>query len=176
MAVKKKAPAKKAAPKKVAKKVVAKKAPAKKAAPKKVAKKVVAKKAPAKKAAPKKVAKKIAAKKTPAKKVAPEKVIKKVEAKKIETKKPIVKKESAKKLVVNVVETTIKPIEKNEFINLKLAKSKHENPLEHIPEEHDIEEVAHEPLTPITREEPKIGRNDPCHCGSGLKYKKCHGK
>ncbi|CAN5789841.1 preprotein translocase subunit SecA [soil metagenome] len=23
---------------------------------------------------------------------------------------------------------------------------------------------------------PKIGRNDPCHCGSGLKYKKCHGR
>jgi preprotein translocase subunit SecA len=22
---------------------------------------------------------------------------------------------------------------------------------------------------------PKIGRNDPCHCGSGKKYKKCHG-
>ena len=22
---------------------------------------------------------------------------------------------------------------------------------------------------------PKVGRNDPCHCGSGLKYKKCHG-
>src|SRR6202034_835428 len=21
----------------------------------------------------------------------------------------------------------------------------------------------------------KIGRNEPCHCGSGLKYKKCHG-
>jgi hypothetical protein len=21
---------------------------------------------------------------------------------------------------------------------------------------------------------PKIGRNDPCHCGSGNKYKKCH--
>jgi SEC-C motif len=20
----------------------------------------------------------------------------------------------------------------------------------------------------------KLGRNDPCHCGSGLKYKKCH--
>ena len=27
----------------------------------------------------------------------------------------------------------------------------------------------------ITREEPKIGRNDPCPCGSGKKYKKCHG-
>jgi molecular chaperone DnaJ len=25
-------------------------------------------------------------------------------------------------------------------------------------------------------EGPKIGRNDPCHCGSGKKYKRCHGK
>ncbi len=23
---------------------------------------------------------------------------------------------------------------------------------------------------------PKVGRNDPCHCGSGVKFKKCHGK
>ena len=23
---------------------------------------------------------------------------------------------------------------------------------------------------------PKIGRNDPCPCGSGKKYKNCHGK
>ena len=22
---------------------------------------------------------------------------------------------------------------------------------------------------------PKVGRNDPCPCGSGKKYKKCHG-
>ncbi|MDO4527180.1 MAG: YchJ family protein [bacterium] len=29
---------------------------------------------------------------------------------------------------------------------------------------------------PITREAPKIGRNDPCPCGSGKKYKKCCGK
>lgn len=28
---------------------------------------------------------------------------------------------------------------------------------------------------PVRREGPKIGRNDPCHCGSGKKYKKCHG-
>ena len=27
--------------------------------------------------------------------------------------------------------------------------------------------------TPIRREEPKIGRNDPCPCGSGKKLKKC---
>ena len=25
------------------------------------------------------------------------------------------------------------------------------------------------------RDEPKVGRNDPCPCGSGKKYKKCHG-
>jgi len=28
---------------------------------------------------------------------------------------------------------------------------------------------------PIVREGPKVGRNDPCPCGSGKKYKKCHG-
>jgi preprotein translocase subunit SecA len=26
------------------------------------------------------------------------------------------------------------------------------------------------------REGPKLGRNDPCHCGSGKKYKNCHMK
>ena len=29
---------------------------------------------------------------------------------------------------------------------------------------------------PFTRDEPKVGRNDPCYCGSGKKYKRCHGK
>ena len=28
----------------------------------------------------------------------------------------------------------------------------------------------------VRREEPKVGRNDPCPCGSGKKYKNCHGK
>ena len=28
---------------------------------------------------------------------------------------------------------------------------------------------------PYVRKTPKIGRNDPCPCGSGKKYKKCHG-
>jgi preprotein translocase subunit SecA len=32
--------------------------------------------------------------------------------------------------------------------------------------------IKHEPV----RVEPKIGRNDPCPCGSGKKYKACHGK
>ena len=29
---------------------------------------------------------------------------------------------------------------------------------------------------PIVRDKPKVGRNEPCPCGSGKKYKKCHGK
>jgi preprotein translocase subunit SecA len=29
---------------------------------------------------------------------------------------------------------------------------------------------------PVRRLEPKIGRNDPCPCGSGKKFKACHGK
>jgi preprotein translocase subunit SecA len=29
---------------------------------------------------------------------------------------------------------------------------------------------------PVKRDRPKVGRNDPCPCGSGKKYKKCHGK
>src|SRR5690606_25196452 len=28
----------------------------------------------------------------------------------------------------------------------------------------------------VVREEPKVGRNDPCPCGSGKKYKHCHGQ
>ena len=32
------------------------------------------------------------------------------------------------------------------------------------------------PVAPIRNEGPKIGRNDPCPCGSGKKYKNCHGR
>ena len=29
---------------------------------------------------------------------------------------------------------------------------------------------------PFVRQQPKVGRNEPCPCGSGKKYKQCHGK
>ena len=32
------------------------------------------------------------------------------------------------------------------------------------------------PKTPQRRELPKVGRNDPCPCGSGKKFKTCFGK
>ena len=37
-----------------------------------------------------------------------------------------------------------------------------------------VEDV--EPVEPIVRDTPKVGRNDPCPCGSGKKHKKCCGK
>jgi len=33
-----------------------------------------------------------------------------------------------------------------------------------------------EPPAQVRRVEPKVGRNDPCPCGSGKKFKLCHGK
>ncbi len=39
------------------------------------------------------------------------------------------------------------------------------------PEEQKAAQTA-----PFVREEQKIGRNEPCPCGSGKKYKQCHGK
>ncbi len=37
-------------------------------------------------------------------------------------------------------------------------------------------QLPQESVPTYKREEPKVGRNDPCTCGSGKKYKKCCGK
>ena len=37
-------------------------------------------------------------------------------------------------------------------------------------------ETEQEAAPPTKREADKVGRNDPCPCGSGKKYKRCHGK
>lgn len=34
--------------------------------------------------------------------------------------------------------------------------------------------VIHEGKTPFKKTVPDVGRNDPCPCGSGKKYKNCH--
>jgi preprotein translocase subunit SecA len=39
----------------------------------------------------------------------------------------------------------------------------------------DAPQEAERPET-FVREQPKVGRNEPCPCGSGKKYKHCHGK
>jgi preprotein translocase subunit SecA len=40
---------------------------------------------------------------------------------------------------------------------------------------HGVDPIAARPTT-AKRESEKVGRNDPCPCGSGRKYKRCHGK
>jgi preprotein translocase subunit SecA len=47
--------------------------------------------------------------------------------------------------------------------------------------EYEADEFANEenpvaPTQPFIREGGKVGRNDPCPCGSGKKFKQCHGK
>jgi preprotein translocase subunit SecA len=42
----------------------------------------------------------------------------------------------------------------------------------------ELREAAAAQPTPVRKPAaaaPRIGRNDPCPCGSGKKYKKCHG-
>ncbi len=41
--------------------------------------------------------------------------------------------------------------------------------------DHEHDHGDHAIADPYRRSEPKLGRNDPCHCGSGKKFKKCHG-
>jgi preprotein translocase subunit SecA len=38
------------------------------------------------------------------------------------------------------------------------------------------EEPNQRPKSPRKKSAGKIGRNQPCPCGSGKKYKKCHGR
>ena len=53
-----------------------------------------------------------------------------------------------------------------------------EEPREAAPVQYSHGEEVLEEEAPQTfkRKQPKVGRNDPCPCGSGKKYKHCHGK
>lgn len=42
-------------------------------------------------------------------------------------------------------------------------------------QERETPRVPDDPLNTYMRSSPKVGRNDPCPCGSGKKYKKCCG-
>lgn len=47
---------------------------------------------------------------------------------------------------------------------------------EELEDDEDYVEPWYSSDKPYVREQPKVGRNDPCPCGSGKKYKKCCGK
>jgi len=64
-----------------------------------------------------------------------------------------------------------KPIAQEPHVHGPACEQTHEHPPAHVHDrdcghDHDPQEAAQ----PYRREEPKIGRNDPCHCGSGKKY------
>ncbi len=50
---------------------------------------------------------------------------------------------------------------------------KHNEEPEVAPEVAGVSMAPGEPLRPLTRSYPKVGRNDPCPCGSGKKFKQC---
>jgi preprotein translocase subunit SecA len=52
--------------------------------------------------------------------------------------------------------------------SIKMEHANAQNPL-------DAEQSGDE-HQPFVRKEPKVGRNEPCWCGSGKKFKQCHGK
>ncbi|OVE81226.1 preprotein translocase subunit SecA [bacterium K02(2017)] len=52
------------------------------------------------------------------------------------------------------------------------TKTTQDEPTEHV----HGPNCNHQVQEPVVRDQPKIGRNDPCDCGSGKKYKKCCGK
>ena len=59
----------------------------------------------------------------------------------------------------------------------------HESPVDEIPDDHPAldQQGGNRPaqsgpsVDPIRNQGHRVGRNDPCPCGSGKKYKKCHG-
>jgi hypothetical protein len=50
-----------------------------------------------------------------------------------------------------------------------------EHALAHGHAHHHPDDDDEQPQEPYVRAAPKVGRNDPCPCGSGKKFKKCHG-
>ncbi len=71
---------------------------------------------------------------------------------------------------VEEVTGTLKSPEKVEYHHAAYKQSFDESPTEESPQE-DKEKTQ-----PFVREGGKVGRNQPCPCGSGKKYKQCHGK
>jgi preprotein translocase subunit SecA len=62
-------------------------------------------------------------------------------------------------------------------VNVQYHHAPYEEALgEEAPVEEGEAEERPEKMQPFVRQGGKVGRNDPCPCGSGKKYKQCHGK
>ncbi|MHB1845027.1 MAG: preprotein translocase subunit SecA [Deltaproteobacteria bacterium] len=76
-------------------------------------------------------------------------------------------------VVGNLLRVQPRPTESPEQLERQLEARRHQQRMQ---ETHGTQEEAAsaKPQT-VQRQTPKVGRNDPCPCGSGKKYKKCHG-
>ncbi|WP_462323291.1 preprotein translocase subunit SecA [Desulfoplanes sp.] len=77
-------------------------------------------------------------------------------------------------LLFRIKENTFQPLTRLQLQVVKEEEFKHE-------EQKDLqyaggEEPGQEKKEPVRRSAPKVGRNDPCSCGSGKKYKHCCGR
>ncbi len=63
-----------------------------------------------------------------------------------------------------------KPLTKNERLLAQVAMKKYSILTDFTPKP-----ISNKHLSPVIKNEIKMGRNDPCSCGSGKKFKKCHG-
>ncbi|MEM5818151.1 MAG: SEC-C metal-binding domain-containing protein, partial [Desulfitobacterium hafniense] len=70
-------------------------------------------------------------------------------------------------MISSIQEDTIRYIMR---VTPQVTEQKPEEP-QHVRTNRDEEQ----PARPVHNEGPQIGRNDPCPCGSGKKYKKCCG-
>lgn len=59
---------------------------------------------------------------------------------------------------------------------MQASQFQHQNAGGYGADEEVAEMQAAQGVSQVTRDEPKVGRNDPCPCGSGKKYKHCHGQ
>jgi preprotein translocase subunit SecA len=77
-------------------------------------------------------------------------------------------------MLYRIKENTLKALS-----HLRLQRAAEEG-LRHKEQPQDLNYSGGEGSAPATkpykREQPKVGRNDPCPCGSGKKYKKCCGR
>ena len=65
--------------------------------------------------------------------------------------------------------------EAEEKMEERAAQSREQAQYQHAEADEPVGEPAEMKMIPVKNELPKIGRNDPCPCGSGKKYKQCHG-
>tara|TARA_B100000029_G_scaffold293315_1_gene286830 strand:- start:2262 stop:4949 length:2688 start_codon:yes stop_codon:yes gene_type:complete len=75
-----------------------------------------------------------------------------------------------------IKELEAQALEEQKKQKIKLSKPQ-QNPVDELDNAAPIRQPQNQ-MTPsqVTRGQPKIGRNEPCFCGSGKKYKQCHGK